>query len=261
MAVNGNTDFKIETAGFTHVGMKRTLNEDSFSISEEERLFIVADGMGGHNSGEIASKIAIETITNFFKATSLDEDLTWPYNLDEGLSMAENRLRVSIRLANARIYEISKKNINFKGMGTTVVAAYLEDNIMYIGHVGDSRAYRFRDGRLTQLTEDHSLLNQALKYRQMSEEEIANFPQKNVIVRALGINEDVEVDLLRHRIELGDLYLLCSDGLSGMVSDSEMEEILRNTKDLKLAANLLIQHANAHGGNDNITVVLVRITA
>jgi len=259
-ALSPDNQFKVESTGFTHVGLKRTLNEDSFAVAGNENLFIVADGMGGHNSGEIASKVAIESVTNFFRATSLDEELTWPYNLDAGMSMAENRLMVSIKLGNARIYEISRKNLNFQGMGTTVVAAYFEKNTLYIGHVGDSRGYRFREGALTQLTEDHSLLNQALKYRQMSEEEIAKFPQKNVIVRAMGIKPDVEVDLLRHRVQKGDVYLLCSDGLSGMVTDREMQEVLANTRDLKLACNLLIQKANAHGGNDNITVVLVRIS-
>jgi protein phosphatase len=251
--------YRFESAGFTHVGMKREINEDSYSIAESERLFITADGMGGHNSGEIASKIAIETITNFFKATSLDEELTWPYNIDAGLSMAENRLMVSIKLANSRIYEISRKNVSFTGMGTTIVAAYLEDETLYIGHVGDSRAYRLRENKLTQLTEDHSLLNQAKKYRRMTDEEIANFPQKNVIIRALGIKEEVEVDLLRHHVQSGDLYLFCTDGLSGMAPDDEIMQILRAHKDLKLAANMLIQAANSHGGKDNITVVLLRV--
>ena len=250
---------KIESAGLTHVGMKRTHNEDSLYLLEEEHLYIVADGMGGHASGEVASKMAVETVANFFKATATDEEITWPYKLDKGLNIDENRLVVSIKLANAKIFEVAQRTPKYRGMGTTMVGALFKDSLVYICHVGDSRAYRYRDGQLEQLTEDHSLLNDYIRMKKLTQEEIDNFPHKNVIVRALGMKDTVLVDLKRDEPRDGDIYLLCSDGLSGMISDDEIKEIIeREGKDLNKAAQTLIQAANAAGGADNITAILAK---
>jgi protein phosphatase len=251
--------FGISSSGFTHVGMRRTHNEDAYTILPEQRLFIVADGMGGHNSGEIASKLAIETVTNFFKAIEDDKEITWPYKYDRHLSEAENRLKASIKLANDRIWETSKRNDLYHGMGTTIVAIHIENGVAYIANVGDSRCYLLRDGALTQVSIDHSLLNDYLKTHEMSPEEIRSFPHKNVIVRALGIREHVEVDLFKLKPRRGDTFMMCSDGLSDMVEDSDIQDLMAKTPDLSIAAKLLAREANQNGGNDNITSVLVRV--
>jgi len=257
--MNNSCNFELEYCGFSHVGMRRDHNEDSFSLVPELNLFIAADGMGGHNSGEIASKMASETVGNFFKATMGDDEITWPYKYEKSLTEAENKLRTSIRLANARIWETSKRNELYSGMGTTVVSIYFEGPTATIGNVGDSRCYIFRDRQLTQVSVDHSLLNDYLKYNKLTEEQIKNFPHKNVIVRALGIKEDVEVDLFKVAPVSGDIFLLCSDGLTDMVDDAEITDILLTTPDVKMATKLLVRAANQYGGVDNSTTVIVKV--
>jgi PPM family protein phosphatase len=249
---------RIEVAGETNVGMKRTHNEDNFSIMEESGLYIVADGMGGHASGEVASKMAVDAMREFFAATANDPERTWPYKMDRSKGYEENRLITGIKLANLRIFESAQRDTRQRGMGTTVVALFAVEDGVYVAHVGDSRIYRMREGNLEQLTEDHSLLNDYIKMKRLTPEEIANFPHKNVIVRALGMKDTVKVDTRLEQPREGDTYLLCSDGLSGPVSDPDMTEILQSTSDLKAAAAKLIARANERGGPDNITVVLAR---
>lgn len=253
---------RLEYAGETNVGMKRTHNEDSFAIISEERLLIVADGMGGHASGEVASKMAVDAMREFFEATAKDPDATWPYKMDKHRGYEENRLITGIKLANLRIFEAAQREPKFRGMGTTLVAILGTREGLYVGHVGDSRVYRIRDGRIEQLTEDHSLLNDYLKMRRLTEEEIANFPHKNVIVRALGMKDTVKVDTRLETPRVGDIYVLCSDGLSGPVSDEDILRIVQESgNDLKAACSRLIARANENGGPDNITAVCARISA
>jgi protein phosphatase len=240
------------------VGRKRTHNEDSFALVESENLYLVADGMGGHSSGEVASRMAIETMAEFFAATSADPEATWPYKMDKARGYDENRLVTGIKLANRRIYEAAQRETRLHGMGTTMVALLAVRDAMLIGHVGDSRVYRIRNGVLEQLTEDHSLLNDYIKMKSMTPEEIESFPHKNVIVRALGMKETVKVDAILDTPKPGDLYLLCSDGLCGPASDEEIKEIVLKHKDLRETAQALIDRANEHGGPDNVTVVLCR---
>lgn len=249
---------RIEVAGNTHVGMKRNHNEDNLLLLPEEYLFCVADGMGGHSSGEIASKIAIEEMAEFFRLTAKDQDATWPYKMDKTRNYDENRLATGIKLANMRIYERASAEQKFKGMGTTIVTVHFAQHFAYVGHVGDSRVYFHRAGVLKQLTEDHSLLNDYLKAKKLSPEEIDAFPHKNVIVRALGMKDTVQVDVGRIDPQEGDLFLLCSDGLSGMVPDNVIQEVLTQHTMLDQACSKLIDLANAAGGNDNVTCVLTR---
>ena len=239
--------------------MKRTHNEDDFVVRENDNLFVVADGMGGHASGEVASKMAIETLCDFFHATGADPEATWPYKMDKARGYEENRLITSIKLANLRIFEAAQKDPDLRGMGTTLATTLVVDDGVLIAHVGDSRVYRVRNRKLEQLTEDHSLLNDYIKMRRLSEEEIENFPHKNVIVRALGMKDSVKVDILLDKPQIGDTYLLCSDGLCGPATDPEIEEIINTHQDLNTAATRLIEKANAAGGPDNITVVLTRV--
>ncbi len=250
--------FRIEVAGETNVGRKRNHNEDSFAIMAEFGLFLVADGMGGHASGEVASKMAVDAMHEFFSQTQEDPERTWPYKMDRSKGYEENRLITGIKLANLRIYDSAQREAKKRGMGTTFVGLFTANDGVYVAHVGDSRCYRFRDGKLEMLTEDHSLLNDYIKMKRLTAEEIANFPHKNVIVRALGMKDTVKVDTRFEVPQVNDTYLLCSDGLCGPVSDDEMQGILRDHNDLKTASSQLIARANEHGGPDNITCVLVR---
>jgi serine/threonine protein phosphatase PrpC len=252
---------RIEVAGSSHVGMKRSHNEDRFLLLPDQALFCVADGMGGHASGEVASRLAVEELSEFFHLTAADRDVTWPYRMDPGRSYDENRLTTGIKLANRTIFERAGAEANCRGMGTTLVAAHFAADILYVGHVGDSRAYALRDGAMRQLTEDHSLLNDYLKARPLTQAQIDAFPHKNVIVRALGMRTTVQVDVVRLAPEDGDLYLLCSDGLSGMVPDAQLHEVLTGVQDLEEACRQLIERANRAGGTDNITCVLARYHA
>jgi PPM family protein phosphatase len=252
---------RIRFSGETNIGLKRAHNEDSFFLPDNERVAIVADGMGGHASGEVASKMAVDTVAEHFRNTVDDAELTWPYKLDGADKYDANRLQVGIKLANLRIYDKAQRDENCHGMGTTIVAAVFLDDKAVVGHVGDSRVYRMRDGQLTQLTEDHSLLNDYIRMKRLSSEEVGKFPHKNVIVRALGMKESVQVDLLADPFRLGDVYLLCSDGLSGMVDDPGLAYILADEQDLDTACERMIHTANRNGGQDNITCVLARVEA
>ena len=249
---------RIEVAGETNVGMKRTHNEDNFSIIEDSGLYVVADGMGGHASGEVASKMAVDSLKEFFAATAQDPERTWPYKMDRAKGYEENRLITGIKLANLRIYETAQREAGKRGMGTTIVVMFAVEEGVYVAHVGDSRGYRVRDGKIEQLTEDHSLLNDYIKMKRLTPEEIANFPHKNVIVRALGMKDTVKVDTRHEQPRVNDTYLLCSDGLSGPVTDDDLLDIMVNSADLKTAASRLISRANENGGPDNVTVVLAR---
>lgn len=247
-------------SALTDVGLQREHNEDCFAVLSEHDLFLVADGMGGHQAGDVASRLATDAIAGFFESTS-QEDVTWPYHFDATLTEEENRLVTGIRIANRRVFEHSLRARDCHGMGTTVVGALFSQarGRIYIGHVGDSRCYRVRDGAIEQLTRDHSLLSDYLQAMpHMTEEQRAEVP-KNVITRALGIQDQVMVDLVSDDTRAGDLYLLCSDGLSGMVSDEEILGILLRGGEMAEMCRELIQKANAGGGEDNITAVLIRV--
>lgn len=247
-------------AGITDVGLQRDHNEDSFAILKEHALYIVADGMGGHRAGDVASRLATEAIVDFFRATAA-EDFTWPFHFDSRLSEEENRLLTGIKIANRQIIERSMRSRECHGMGTTVVGALFNGkrSKMYIGHVGDSRAYRVREGSIVQMTRDHSLVNDYLLAMPELTEEQRNELPKNVITRALGMQEHVAVDLQSDDAQVGDYYVLCSDGLSGMIDDSEILEVVMSSTDLEEVCRRLVALANEHGGEDNITALVVRI--
>jgi PPM family protein phosphatase len=247
-------------AGLSDVGLQREHNEDSFVVLQEYDLFVVADGMGGHRAGDVASKIATETISEFFRTTAND-DVTWPFHFDTNLSEEENRLLTGIRVANRQIFERSTRSREYHGMGTTVVGAMFspKKQRMYIGHVGDSRCYRVREGNIQQLTRDHSLINDyLLAMPDLTDEQKSELP-KNVITRALGMQDQVVVDLQHDDPVPGDVYVLCSDGLSGMISDDDIRQIIAGHPDIRDACRRLIQRANERGGEDNITAVLIKI--
>ncbi|MEQ8820751.1 MAG: Stp1/IreP family PP2C-type Ser/Thr phosphatase [Sumerlaeia bacterium] len=251
---------QIQAAGLSDRGLKRGHNEDSLSVVPDIGLFIVADGMGGHNAGEVASRQAIESIVDFVRRAEGDDDVTWPFPRDEKLSDSENSLVAAIKLANRDVCNLSVQHQEYSGMGTTLVAMFIspEDRELAIAHVGDSRCYRYRDGKLEQLTLDHSWVSEQLQKGIITEEEAKNHRWKNVITRALGNKMDVDVDVQIQKIRSHDLYLLCSDGLSSMVEDGQISDVIRQKPDLEDCIQGLIQSANSAGGLDNISVVMVR---
>jgi serine/threonine protein phosphatase PrpC len=230
-----------ETTQRTDTGRQRRGNEDS--AFARAPVFVVADGMGGAQAGEVASQMAVET----FEA-GLPEDGT-----------PEERLAEVVREANRRIHELSVAEHEHAGMGTTLTAAYLDDGYVAIAHVGDSRAYLFRDGELARLTQDHSLVEELRQRGKLTEEEAAEHPQRSIITRALGPEPDVQVDTSSQAVRSGDVVLLCSDGLTSMISEQEISQILASAPNLRAAGDRLIDGANAAGGKDNITVVLFRV--
>jgi PPM family protein phosphatase len=231
----------VEVAGLTDVGRHRQTNEDSYVVSPP--LFAVADGMGGARAGEVASRLAVETF-----AAEPEPDAS-----------PERRLREIVRSANRRIHSLSQEDESRAGMGTTLTAALVTDDEVATGHVGDSRLYRFRDGTLERLTTDHSLVEELIRQGKLTPEGAERHPQKSIITRALGPEPDVEVETFTAPARAGDVYLLCSDGLTGMITEAQVAEILRAGPPLERRAHQLIDAANAGGGRDNITVVLFRL--
>jgi protein phosphatase len=230
-----------EKAVATDVGRQRQSNEDAYF--ERAPLFAVADGMGGARAGEVASRMAVEALG----------ELT-----DPGPG-AEQSLREVARAANRRIYEMAQGDSEHAGMGTTLTAAMVVGREVAVGHVGDSRLYRLRDGSFERLTDDHSLVEELVRQGKLTPQEAEVHPQRSIITRALGPEADVEVETFTHTGRDGDVYLICSDGLSGMVSDAQMAQVLAQAGSLDQAAQQLVDAANANGGKDNITVVLFRL--
>jgi protein phosphatase len=250
---------RVDSKSLTHVGLKRPLNEDSFCSNVEAGLYVVADGMGGHAHGEVASRLAVETIEEFIKLTSGDNDVTWPYGIDESLSLNGNRLKTSIRFANQRLLEHAQTSAGCEGMATTVVAVLVEDDVAEIAHVGDSRLYLVRDGAITRLTSDHSWVNEQVRSGVIDSEQARNHPLRNVVTRALGGRPDLEVDVQTLQLKTGDRLLLCSDGLTTMLDDEEILRILLGGDGGVDQTDELIEAANASGGEDNTTAILLKV--
>jgi protein phosphatase len=249
---------RARAVGLSDVGMMRSHNEDCFDIDPQSQMFVVADGMGGHSHGEIASRIAVEAIRDFVRSTA-DQDKTWPFVYDARLQRHSNRLKAAIRIAHDKVLRAIRQDGSLHGMGTTVVGILVQDGIAAVAHVGDSRAYRLRDGRLELLTQDHTWVNEQVVAGYLSEEQARSHPLKNVVTRALGGDSEVAVDVREWEIQTGDLFLLCSDGLTTMLGDAEIVELLRSQSDLDLACRTLVRSANARGGFDNVTVLLARV--
>jgi len=255
----------IESFGVTDVGRKRKHNEDNllFDVNgdSEEGLFIVADGMGGHAAGEVASKITVDTVGEFIAATRQKEEATWPFKYNHELHFNSNRLAVAIEKANERVMAAVAAQPWLKGMGTTVVAGLLDGKILSLAHVGDSRAYLYRDGQLSRLTDDHSWVHEQVAAGILTEDEAKSHPLKNVVTRALGGGPSVSPDLQELSFQAGDVFLFCSDGLTTMLSDEEIRDALAEQADPRKACERLVGIANEKGGVDNITVVVARIKA
>jgi serine/threonine protein phosphatase PrpC len=246
--------------GLSHPGRKRSENEDAFGNFVDARLFVVADGMGGHSAGEVASAIAVDALETFFRSYHADPHQLWPYAVDRSVSLAANLLRIGMKVANDAIRAAAAKDHARARMGTTTVALAVGDTHVAVAHAGDSRAYRLRGGKLARLTRDHSILEEMITARpDMSEVELAAFTHRNVVTRSLGSKEEVEPAVLVDDLATGDVYLLCSDGLWGSVPDDRLGAVIRSTDDLEAACQLLIDAANEAGGPDNISALLVRV--
>src|SRR5256714_10541666 len=221
---------RINYAAKSDVGMKRDNNEDNLLVFPEQSVFAVFDGMGGHAAGEVASAIAVNEVKEFFTYTGKDEDATWPFKAERDKNYDENRTLTAIKLANQRIIEQSEQDGAKKNMGTTaVIVHFVERNGVgakaVVAHVGDSRVYLFRGGQLQRITIDHSLVEEYLRLGKITQEEAKNFPQKNIILRALGQQKIVDVEINVYQPQAGDIFLLCSDGLSGMITDEVTQSI------------------------------------
>ncbi len=236
----------------------REHNEDAFLLLPDAQLAVVADGMGGHQAGDVASRITIETLEeDFGDATPMPA--RGFLGLFRRRSEGSDRLADSVRRANKAILDFARDRPECRGMGTTVVSLWAESGMLHYAHVGDSRLYRLRDGLLAQLTADHSLVNEYIRLGQLTPEQARHFPYKNVIVRALGLSPGVEVDTDTSELRAGDRYLLCSDGLTDLVEDETIRLQLAQIEDLDAAAAALVELALEAGGLDNVTAVVAYV--
>jgi PPM family protein phosphatase len=244
-------------------GLKRTSNEDSYSTRPDVGLFVVADGMGGHVAGEVASRVAVEAIEAFIQETAgADRNRTWPFPFDPSISLEANRLRAAFRLANRKIASAIADSQDLRGMATTASAVLLGPRSASVAHVGDSRVYVLRDGKLQQITHDHSWVEEQVRAGTLTPTAARQHPWRNVVTRALSGGEDPEVDVTEVSPKPGERYLLCSDGLFTVVPDSQIAEILgEQGVPLESIARSLIEAANEGGGPDNITALILQIDA
>ncbi|HCP47368.1 MAG TPA: Stp1/IreP family PP2C-type Ser/Thr phosphatase [Deltaproteobacteria bacterium] len=245
---------RISSAGITNVGRKRQNNEDNYLVNDRLGLYVVCDGMGGHAGGEYASQVAVTTIEEVL-ANIRDENVA-KGEIDDQIT--QEKLKYAVRLAGKRIYDLAQAEPEFRGMGTTAVILVFLNGMAYMAHVGDSRGYLIRGGEITQRTEDHSWVNEQIKAGLITAEAAKHHRFRNIITRSLGFQEEVEIDTQVLRAEPGDIYLLCSDGLSNLVTEDELREMLVE-KSFQQTARDLIDLANDRGGDDNITLVLARV--
>lgn len=246
---------KTLSAGRTDVGRKRENNEDTFFIDDQVGLYIVADGMGGHRAGEVASSTVVSSVKDYMEAFHTSPVAQ---EANEGnMSPAATAVCHSIELANRVVYQLSQDQGSYKGMGSTAAVAYLHDGTLITANVGDSRIYLVREDSMEQLTEDHTLLAEHMKKNPEWDPNSASIPMKHILVRAVGIHESVETDVYEMQPLSGDLILMCSDGLTDMLDDEEIHEAVLQGGDLAEICNRLIEMANERGGLDNVTAVVL----
>ena len=246
----------LEAFGITEIGPVRQTNEDCFVSVEELRLFVVADGMGGHAAGEVAAQVAVESIENFVRRSHDTTDFSWPYGVEPSLSLDANRLRTAVCLANRRIHRMSEHYDDYMGMGTTVVCALLSDRQLVVANVGDSRLYLFDGTALTQITLDDSWAATVLA----SGDTLGHPVQvsRHVLTNVLGARPDTEVHVFERELLGSETLLLCTDGLHGSVSDQELQRVVAAGQPLPELGQLLVRMALDHGSRDNITALVVR---
>jgi protein phosphatase len=249
----------IEVGARTDVGRVRDNNEDAYRIEPSIGLYVISDGMGGEAHGEVASNLAVETIVEHCQASLADPATTNHGDLRPELSPRTNRLAGAVHLANRRIYELGERNLEQRGMGATVVAAWMEGLRLSLAHVGDSRAYLLRAAALEQLTADHSLVAEQVRQGLITPQQAESSELQNVLTRALGPHEEIGIDAGEHTLMPGDTLLMCTDGVSRMVTDEEIASTLMTSISAQQAADRLVDLANENGGIDNSTAIVVRI--
>jgi len=253
---------KFSAAVKTDPGLRREGNEDSYSARQDLGLFLVADGMGGHAAGEVASRTACETIEKFISDTQeADHESTWPFPYDNELTLDGNRLKAAFKLANRKLGTAMEADEALRGMATTAVAVLIAHGSPVVAHVGDSRLYVWRDGRLHQITQDHSWVGEQVRAGMLSDADARRHPWRNVVTRAIAGGDDPEVEVAEIAVKKGDRLLLCSDGLSAVITPEKIEEIMSERDSLEKTCQKLIDAANAGGGPDNITVVMLQVDA
>jgi PPM family protein phosphatase len=248
----------IQAHAESNTGPVRTVNEDSWLIQADLGLFAVADGMGGHNAGEVASRLALDALSGFIGRSATDSDLSWPYGVDPELSFQANRLRTGIYLANRRVFRAAESRDDYTGMGTTLVSLLVVDDRVLVGHVGDSRVYRLSGGELTAVTEDDSWAA-ALKKQGLTAAELAHHPMRHVLTNVVGARDQVTVHVSDLPMMAGDSYLLCSDGLYEPFDEPMLKELLASGPDAVDAARELVRQAIDRGSRDNVTALVVRV--
>lgn len=257
-----NLKDKVEFAAQTDVGQVRDHNEDYIACSEQHGVAVLADGMGGLNAGEVASSISVKLLMDdlvAYREGRSDFEPVLTELSDSGLALDGRVVKYAIEKANGNVFHVSQTQPQCEGMGTTIIASLFYDNKLAVGHIGDSRMYRFRNGRLKQITKDHSFVQELIDKGLFTREEARVSSRKNVVTRALGVGPVVEAEVHEFRVWPGDIYLMCSDGLSDLVPDRDIEAALQSQRgNLGGGASRLIDMANANGGNDNISVVLIR---
>jgi PPM family protein phosphatase len=253
---------RVSWAALSHPGLRRNINEDTWSARADLGLYVVADGMGGHAAGEVASRVAVEAIERFTNdSAAFDSHDTWPFPFDTAISLNANRLKAALRIANHRIAAAAADSAELRGMATTACAVIAEGDAGAVAHVGDSRVYLQRGGELRQLTLDHSWVEEQVRAGVMDARAARQHPWRNVVTRALSGGEDPEIDVLDVPLQAGDRLLLCSDGLSGVISHEEISARLRAPGALESVCASLVDAANAAGGPDNITVLVLQVDA
>ena len=247
----------VQAHAVSESGPVRKNNEDSCAIEQDLQLFVVADGVGGHSAGEVASSLAIEALVGFVRRSTEDNDITWPYGIDPNLSLHGNRLRTAINLANRRVFRAAESHDDYTGMGTTLVGAIVAGSRLSVGSVGDSRLYLLSAGRLSQLTTDDTWAATVLGSNG-GDPEVARHPMRHVLTNVLGTREQAVVHMLERELTAGDVLLLCSDGLHGVADDAVLEEVLREEASPQAAAAHLVRLALDRGTRDNVTALVVR---
>jgi len=242
-------------------GCVRENNEDSFRVAPELNLFVLSDGMGGLEAGEVASRMAVDAVLEHCRQAEADPDLPLVGESREDVSSDTNRLASAIRVANESIYRVAQQGVGHRGMGATIIAVKCTDHRMSVAHVGDSRIYQLRGGKLEQLTNDHSFVAEQVRNGRMTQEEANSSTMQNVLVRALGIDPTVDMDLGEVSLLEGDTVLLCSDGLTRELSDAQIAAVLGERRDASAAAQGLVDLAKQAGGGDNVTVIVLRCVA
>jgi PPM family protein phosphatase len=242
----------------THPGSVRKINEDAWLWDPEIGLLVVADGMGGHNAGEVASHLAVDTLHGFLKTSASGNDVTWPYGIRPNWSLDANRLLTALKIANDRVYRASETNTHYTGMGTTVVAALAAGPSVTFASIGDSRMYLMRESELRQLTDDDSWVVMLQKESGLDPRAFDKHPMRHVLTSVVGARPDVDAEV--HELELGDgqMLMLCTDGLHGGLPDPMIRSILREESDLQRAADKLVDTAVSRDGSDNVTILLAR---